>query len=96
MISLETPPNSTPAGEGVPSFGETCRRWTPTRVPAPISLASSSRVAAESGAAMAFIRAVEGGKGLNGSENGRYANHETALIFPIVLRHHGHHELATN
>ena len=90
-ISRKTPVNSMPPGEGDPSCQERCRRWTPTLVPtrsplptAAVSPATRLRAAVESGANDGLIR-LSKGEGPSESENGRYANSRTALIFPIVF-----------
>ena len=60
--------------------------------PQPFPLATRWRAADESGADDGLIRIVEGGRavergeGPSGSENGRYANRNTVLMFPIVTR----------
>ena len=70
---------------------------TPRRRPPPVRTGSSrltchtrrppacSNLASPLGWAVVQER-VEGGRGLTGTENGRHANSETALMFPCVVR----------
>ena len=79
------PPNSTPPGEGMASRWEGCRlgalpRLLANHLPLPSS-GSLPKIEADDG----LIRAVEGGRVEQKSEKERYANRETALMFPIVF-----------
>lgn len=69
----------------VASCGEGCRRGASFLFPDsdfPLVFPPTWR---QSDAETGLIRAVVRGRGCRRAENGRYANHETALMFPIVL-----------
>jgi hypothetical protein len=83
-MNPETLLTSMPPGEDVASCGEGCRRGASFLFPDSDFLLVFPPISRQSDADTGLIRAVVRGRGCRGAENGGYANHETALMFPIV------------